>query len=352
MNRQHSGRIGQTLIYIGKLFRMFIFRNDWKLIPMAAVITAVVSYVVSDTLFKTMEGTLTGTFALSCICIWNGFFNSIQVVCRERPIIKREHRSGLHMSSYILAHMVYQAFLCICQSVIVMVVLGISDVTFPAKGYMTGNVHIDLTITLFLTSYAADMMALFVSSIARNSTTAMTVMPFLMIFQLMFSGGFFSLKGLALDATEFTVSKWALTAMCAQGEYNSLPNRVILDSITTMDIDTNETPDMDVAAGFIGETANGGTDGLSESSGGMEGLSAASLSGEDSEMILTKMREYLSVEENREKFAEWCGQKSYDPRFETSQAKIWDCWFTIGMFAVVFAGLSVISLEFIDRDKR
>ena len=45
-----------------------------------------------------------------------------------------------------------------------------------------------------------------------------------------------------------------------------------------MDIDTNETPDMDVAAGFIGETANGGTDGLSESSGGMEGLSAASLS--------------------------------------------------------------------------
>ena len=112
----HTGRRAQVLIYLGKFFRMFIFQNDWKVLPMAAVIAATVCFVVGPNLFVTMEGTVMGSFALSCVCIWNGLFNSIQVVCRERAIIKREHRSGLHMSSYVLAHMIYQAFLCLMQT--------------------------------------------------------------------------------------------------------------------------------------------------------------------------------------------------------------------------------------------
>ena len=28
------GRSGQTWIYLGKLFRMFIYQNDWKVLPM------------------------------------------------------------------------------------------------------------------------------------------------------------------------------------------------------------------------------------------------------------------------------------------------------------------------------
>ena len=51
-----------------------------------------------------MEGNLKGAFALTCVAIWNGCFNSIQSVCRERPIIKREHRSGMHISSYAVSY--------------------------------------------------------------------------------------------------------------------------------------------------------------------------------------------------------------------------------------------------------
>ena len=47
-----------------------------------------------------MEGTLMGAFAIACVCIWTGSFNSIQVICRERDVIKREHRAGMHISSY------------------------------------------------------------------------------------------------------------------------------------------------------------------------------------------------------------------------------------------------------------
>ena len=108
---RHKGRLAQTGIYLGKFLRMFVYQNDWKLLPMGAVIAAIVVFVVGGTLFQYQEGTKLGVFALVCACIWNGFFNSIQVVCREREIIKHEHRSGLHMSSYVFAQMIYQLLL-------------------------------------------------------------------------------------------------------------------------------------------------------------------------------------------------------------------------------------------------
>ena len=113
---KHQGRISQLGIYLGKYLRMFVYQNDWKVIPMSAIIAGVVTVVVGSNMFVTQEGTLTGTFALACVCLWNGVFNSIQVVCRERAILKREHRAGLHVSSYLGAHMIYQFLLCLAQT--------------------------------------------------------------------------------------------------------------------------------------------------------------------------------------------------------------------------------------------
>ncbi|MCR5323001.1 MAG: hypothetical protein K6E85_07005 [Lachnospiraceae bacterium] len=57
-----------------------------------------------------------------------------------------------------------------------------------------------------LITYAADMMALWISSIARTTTTAMTVMPFILIFQLVFSGGIFQLPEWSAPVSAVTVS--------------------------------------------------------------------------------------------------------------------------------------------------
>ena len=66
---RHIGRLGQTDIYLKKLLRMFLYQNDWKVIPMAMLIAAVVSIVVKKDFFVNMEGTLKGALALSCIGI-------------------------------------------------------------------------------------------------------------------------------------------------------------------------------------------------------------------------------------------------------------------------------------------
>ena len=105
---RHRCRGSQVSIYLGKFLRMFVYQNEWKVLPMAAVIAGLVAMVIRSMLFQSMEGTMMGTLALTCVGIWNGCFNSIQVICRERDVIKREHRSGLHITAYVLSHMVFQ----------------------------------------------------------------------------------------------------------------------------------------------------------------------------------------------------------------------------------------------------
>jgi len=182
---EHTTRLGQVGIYLGKFFRMFINEKSWKVFPMAALVAFIVASVCNN-VFVNMEGTLIGALAFSCVCVWNGFFNSIQTVCKERLIIKREHRAGLHITSYVIAHMIYQAFLCLIQTLICILVYRILDIPFPDKSCLSGNFTIDFGVTLFLITYAADMLALCVSCIVKNTTAAMTVVPFLMIIQLIF----------------------------------------------------------------------------------------------------------------------------------------------------------------------
>ena len=106
---------------------------------------------------------------------------------RERDVIKREHRSGMHISSYIVSHMVYQAFLCLAQTAVTLYVTQLTGVKYPEAGAVTPVFAVEFMISMFLITYASDMMSLWVSALAKNTTTAMTIMPFVLIFQLVFA---------------------------------------------------------------------------------------------------------------------------------------------------------------------
>lgn len=231
---RHRGRSEQVWIYLGKLLRMFVYQSDWKVLPMAALIAGLVGMVIRKKMFLNMEGTLMGSFALVCVCIWNGCFNSIQVICRERDVIKREHRSGMHISSYICAHMIYQLLLCILQTGITLYVTQVVGVQYPAKGLFTPWMIVDLGITMLLITYASDMLSLWVSTLAHTTTTAMTIMPFVLIFQLVFSGGMLSLPAWTEPLTNFTISNPGLKAIAAQSDINNRPFVTISDMIGKM----------------------------------------------------------------------------------------------------------------------
>ena len=155
---RHRGRGAQVFIYLGKLLRMFVYQSDWKVLPMAALIAGLVGMVIRRKFFINMEGTVMGAFAMVCVCIWNGCFNSIQVICRERDVIKREHRSGMHISSYIVAHMIYQALLCLLQVGVTLFVTKQVGVKYPIEGKIMPLFIVEFGISLFLITYVPGLV--------------------------------------------------------------------------------------------------------------------------------------------------------------------------------------------------
>ena len=121
------GRWQQTRIYVGKCWRLFINERQWKNLVSTLIITVLISFVTSEKTFEDFVQTKNSCFAIICACIWVGIFNSIQSICRERGIIKREHRTGLHISSYIGAHVIFEALLCAVEALIVLAVVLIKN---------------------------------------------------------------------------------------------------------------------------------------------------------------------------------------------------------------------------------
>ena len=411
----HTGRGSQILIYLGKQLRFFINQNDWKVLPMAAIIAGLVGMVIRRRFFVSMEGTLISSFALTCVAIWNGCFNSIQSVCRERAIIKREHRSGMHISSYIAAHMIYQFMLCAAQTVITMFVLRQLNVPIPRnQGFMTPWMIFELGVTMFLISYAADMMSLFLSSISRTTTGAMTLMPFILIFQLVFSGGVIPLPEWSKPISNFTISNYGIKAIASQSGYDELPMTTVWTTVSGMRnsevggtftlgelLDKLDNPaierqrDKEVmkaySLGEVIDVLNGadstlhlreiqvGTETLGEVMDQVRGdasLSAEQVSGEvtlgqvvdflkenetlqgmrDKTFTLkTTVGDVLDLfgEENVKEFVQRkTAEAAYKPEYERSVSNIAKNWAMLGVFILVFAMLSTIVLEMIDKDKR
>ena len=350
MNREikdvkHQGRIYQTGIYLGKFFRMFVFQNDWKVMPMAAIIAGLVAMVMGASLFNNMEGHLMGSFAVSCVCVWNGFFNSIQVVCRERAIVKREHRSGVHISSYITAHTIYQAFLCLLQTIITLFVFAQMNVKFPETGIFFRNIFIDLGVTIFLSIFAADMLSLFVSCLVHNTTTAMTVMPFLLIFQLVFSTGFFSLPDSVKWMSNLTITKWSLTAICSQGEYNSLPMVSVWKSMKKM---ANATVTVDQIEEFMSSSQE-----LSSDPDSLMILSALESLPDDQEISFSDIIFIIEQQPNGVyNFEIKCGELNQDAKYASTRENVGKCWECLAINILVYIALATVALEFIDKDKR
>jgi len=207
------GRAEQIRIYVGKCWRMFLNERQWKNLVSTLIITILISLVTSPETFRDGVQTKNSCFAFICACIWVGIFNSIQSVCRERGIIKREHRTGLHISSYIGAHVIFEGILCAAEALIILLVVLVKNSSHLPDSGLIFPLAIDMYLTMYLTVFASDMLAILVSCIVKDTNSAMTVMPFVLIVQLVFGGVIFELDGIADLLSNLTVSKWGMNGL-------------------------------------------------------------------------------------------------------------------------------------------
>ena len=163
-------------------------------------------------------------FTLSCAAIWIGLFNSIQEVCKERSILKREYMANLSLPVYMGSKVLVQAVIGLIQAVLLSVTfLFLSDLLKEGvdvwhEGLETlfgdRGIYLEIILAVWITILAAMALGLVVSSIVKNGDKAMVVAPFLLIVQLLFSGFLFKLEGVSEWISNVTISKWSVNSLC------------------------------------------------------------------------------------------------------------------------------------------
>lgn len=190
------------------------------LIAQAPVLAALIRLVANGEQFRQYEMTKSLLFALSCSGFWVGMFNSVQEICKERTILKREFMTGLSLTSYIFSKVIVLGALCLVQCVLLIAVFAIL-VGLPNRGVIMLSLG-EMLITAWLTAMAASTTGLFVSSLFNNPDKAMTTAPLLLMPQMLFSGLLFKLSGVTTYISWFTVCRWSMEGYGTISDLNSL----------------------------------------------------------------------------------------------------------------------------------
>ena len=256
------------------------------------------------------------------------------------------------------------------------------------------------------------MMSLFLSSISRTTTGAMTLMPFILIFQLVFSGGVIPLPEWSRPLSNFTISNYAIKAIAAESGYNELPMNAVWNTLSDMKntevggsvsvgaiLDKLDNPALekkrddvivksytaaelaqllaDPSLGLrdrkIGDTTLGeALDQLAqdpELSGStvnpavtvgnvvdfLKSSQAVQSQRDKTFTFKATVGELMDVvgEENvREFVMRKTAEASRKPEYDRTLKNIVKNWLMLGVFILVFAALATIALELIDKDKR
>lgn len=185
------------------------------------LIALLLSLVAGENVFQKVFVSQQMLFSLSCAAVWVGLMNSIQEICKERGILRREYMSDMRLDSYIASKLLVQAGLCFVQSLLTVTVFSFS-VGMPESGTIGNVPFIEIHITIFLVMVASSALGLLVSSVAKNPDRAMVFAPILLIPQLLFSGILFTLEGATNIISWFCASRWSMQALGNIADCNTL----------------------------------------------------------------------------------------------------------------------------------
>ena len=198
------------------------------LLLQAPLLAVLLGIVAGSDCFVWCEGTQSCLFALSCMAFWIGILDSVQEICKERTILRREYEGGISLFAYLTSKLSVLTLLCVIQSLLLisvfMLMLAITGSSLPNDPVFF--VPLELFLTTFLTTCSAMCLGLFVSAVVRNSDRAIAVAPLLVMPQILFAGIVFQLNGFARPLSYFVSCHWAVEAYGTTADVNELPLQV------------------------------------------------------------------------------------------------------------------------------
>jgi ABC transport system ATP-binding/permease protein len=120
-------------------------------------------------------------FIAAVIAVWFGANNAIREIVAEFPIYKRERRFSLQIPPYVLSKFAVLSLIGLVQSLVFVAILVVAHL-FEARDFGL------LWAILYLTTLGGVSMALFFSAIVNSAEKALSILPLLLIPQLLLSG--------------------------------------------------------------------------------------------------------------------------------------------------------------------
>jgi len=154
-------------------------------------------------------------FIFSCIGIWIGLSSSVREIVKESAIYARERLINLGLFPYLGSKILIRSALTLVQTLLIVltVIVGFKSPQYNLMPWFLG-----LGITGFLTLMSSISLSLMISAFVKNENEANSILPLIMIPQIILSGVLFELKGLPGKLGWLTISRWSM------GAYGSLVN--------------------------------------------------------------------------------------------------------------------------------
>lgn len=338
--------INQLFVLIARYLTLIV--NDVQrlilIFGQPLVIGLLITLVAADdTLYKTMMDTRSILFVLMSGAIWMGLLNTIQEVNKERVILKREYMGNLKLPVYMLSKYVVQGLIALLQSIIYVMIFVAVKGAPKCDGLIFANATVEMIVSVFITIYVSASFGLLLSSITKSGDRAMSIAPFVLIAQLLFSGILFELSGATEKISYLTFSRWSMEALGSTNDLNALEpigqeekdkaqeeiddmiascNDAIAEMQAEYDVTINEMQDsIEVYSAYAG----------------------------DPQTFEDYTSEPVTIEKEETEDED---DSDFDPMYERTKWKVGRAWLVLFSVTFLFAGISILFLRKLKDEQR
>ncbi len=150
-------------------------------------------------------------FVMAFAAVMFGCINGVRAIVREAAIYRRERMVSLRIGPYMFSKIVVLGILSLIQSAIL---VSIVNLKAPYHQGIFLPVFAEIYITIALTTLAGLMIGLALSALAPNTDRAMSLIPLVLIPQVIFSGTIFELNSPLLQAIgAFFATRWSIAGL-------------------------------------------------------------------------------------------------------------------------------------------
>ena len=156
---------------------------------------------------------------------WIGMSNAAREIVKEAPQFRRERAAGLSLSAYLASKVAVLGVITILQ-IVVYTLIATAAQKGPGDAVLLGSGRIELAVDVAVTALAGMCIGLLISAAARTTEQAMTVLPVVLIAQMVLaSGAVFpdvaERVGLR-QAREVVGAQWGFSAAAATADLNRI----------------------------------------------------------------------------------------------------------------------------------